>query len=177
MKALVRKHSTKTARASAKKAKPRYKQVLSMIRQLGLATCDQVILAMKKKELEKGKTLREDPISGTFNLLCLKGLIAPNGEQDDNSSGHKAMLWRVTTPEEKEFIQRYVGTDTVPWPSPDTLLAIPEVRKVLKNHPNAEYRKMYRRYRKGILFKTVFKDKGISWFMKNYETNGSKKQH
>lgn len=176
LKAVARKVGPKTSRDAAKKFQSSTpKEVYRALKRIGPATCEQVILELKEG-MAPGKVLREDPISGMFNQLCLIGRIAPTGKEAKNTSGMSAMLWRITSPEERSFLKEYVGGEKrSPWPSPDTLLELEDVRKALRDHPSKEVRRMYRRYRKGILFKTLLKDKGIKWFMKNYETNGRRK--
>jgi hypothetical protein len=176
-KAVGRKVGPKTSRDSAKKTQSVGKvDVYRCLKRIAPATCEEVIIELQR-QLPPGKKLREDPISGMFNLLSLEGRIATTGKKGVNTSNHAAMLWRITTPEERHFINRYVGSDRKsPWPSPDTLLELPDVIDVLSKHENKKVRRMYRRYKMGRLFRSIMKDKGIKWFMRNYDEKGRKKE-
>lgn len=148
--------------------------VRKALKHLGKATCEQVIHHLIEKT-KPGFKLREDPVSGMFNSLCLNGLIVPTGEEGVNTSGASAIIWRLANREERRFLRLYIGPDhKTPWPSADTLMEYNEVREFLRKHPNNKVRKSYKDYRKGLLFRTVLKDKGIVWFMENYDTNGAK---
>lgn len=125
--------------------------------------------------MPEGTKLREDPISGMFNILHLDGRIVTTGKLGMNTSKHKAMLWRVATPDERSFLRAYVGHETnAPWPSGDTLLELAEVQDALIES-DKKTRRLYRKYKKGKLFRTVLKDNGITWFMQNYTEEGRRK--
>lgn len=176
LKPIARKVGPETSRRSASKIQSvKYEDVHRMLKRLGRATCEQVILALKES-IPEGKMLREDPISGMFNLMCQRGMIVPTGKFTKNTSGHEAIVWRIAKPEEKEYLKKFVGDHKTPWPSPDTLLELKEVRMALKDHKSEKVQRMYHRYRKAIIFKSDFKDRGIKWLMANYETNGRRRR-
>lgn len=151
-------------------------EVFAKIRDIGPCTCEQVILALKE-DLEPGMTLREDPISGLFNSLHLSGKIAVTGEKALNTSRKDAMLYRVTTREERRFLKAYVGPDSkAPWPSGDTILEHEAVRRAIKAIEDPRVRKLFRLYMKGVRFKTIYKDIGIKEFMKFFDENGRKRK-
>lgn len=162
-------------KAAAKLKSTGYKDVYAALKHLKRATCEQVLFYLKEN-MPEGKTLREDPVSGMFNMLCLKGMIVPTGKTKRNSSGFEAIVWRPAKRHERLFLRAFVGQDKkAPWPSPDTLLEIEEVADMLYNHPSGKVRKMYRRYCKGVIFKRDFKDNGIKWLMRNYDESGRMK--
>lgn len=142
-----------------------------MIKELGDATIYETWQSLCKKHGE----VREDPVSGSFNSLCHDGKIVPTGKTRRNTTGFKAITWRKSTREEFYFLRAYVGKHKTPWPSGDTILkeiltddilidVIIEELPKLKN--------MIKEYRKAVLFRTKLKDKGITWFMEKYGTDG-----
>lgn len=165
--------SSRKAAASIKSINT--KAVYRCLKRIQPATCEQVILELIES-MPPGKKLREDPISGMFNLLHLEGRIVTTGKKGKNTSTRDAMLWRVSTPEERSFLKAFVGpASKAPWPSPDTLIELEEVKEVLETIQVKQVRRLYRRYKKGRLFKTLLRDKGIKWFMRNYDERGRKK--
>lgn len=175
-KAVARKVGPSSSKSAARLTSMKSDDVYRALRKIEPATCEQVILYLKER-LPPGYTLREDPISGMFNQLCLTGKIVPTGKKRPNSSKHLAMLWRTAKEKETRFLKAFVGdNDKSPWPSPDTLLELKEVRHTLLNHPNPKVRKMFRKYRKGVLFKTELKDDGIKRFMRKYDEKGRRRE-
>lgn len=168
----------RTSRRAMNDKKPTPDHIFEKLKELQPCTQQEVIDALEDEWADRGIKMKWDNQSG-FNILCREGRIATTGRTKPNPrSNVKAMTWRTTTAEERIFILSFLGgKDELP--SGDTVLrGIAVEGSTLMNdlarlHPRTW--RLIRRWHKGFLFKTVFKDIGIRSFMRRYDEHGKRR--
>jgi len=174
-----------TSREAARNLKRAFKEdVWSVFLDIEPCTLWDLTIEMIRRAKRRGETLYQDPISGAVNTLQCEGRIVPTGERKLNEeTGRDAKILRRATREEKEWVLNYRGSSTTkaPWCGGDTMMDVlenyDELYPFLKEILDDKDWDLYVLFRKGHLWRGVYKEKGIDWFRDHYDLKGKRRDH
>jgi hypothetical protein len=172
-----------TSRDAAKRLSKTYRaEVVKAAKACFPCTPYGILMWLVEKHRDDKFAFYQDPITGVLNTLQNEGMVVITGRLEKNPTGKNAHVLDFATPEQSDFIKKITGGGAKGnFASGDTLMdelaANPHFLDLMDDTERIPSKtwNLFRKWQRGRPYKTVYKDKGITWFMENYNSNGKRK--